>query len=174
MPERLSSATDQREDPPDHGHVVPLHLVAVPRLVVAKTVAGRVAADDLALPSLAEFPPSATLGSLRPLELGELVEDAVGEFALGAVIPAVVESAYLAAILLELTPEEVVVCGLARDAVPILGKHHGNAPGGHEIPHTVHSRTLQGRATVSGVYYLCEDLVAFSGSVGSQGFELLG
>src|SRR5215218_11286456 len=88
--EALSSATDQREDPPDHGHVVRLHLVAVPRLVVAKTVAGRVAADDLALPGLPKLPPSATLGYLRPLVLGELVENSVREIPLRAAVSPIV------------------------------------------------------------------------------------
>src|SRR5215218_8197858 len=88
--EALSSATDQREDPPDHGHVVWLHLVAVPRLVVAKTVAGRVTADDLPLPGFPEFPSAASLRRLRPLELGKLVEDAVREVTLRAAISLVV------------------------------------------------------------------------------------
>src|SRR5829696_5937435 len=88
--EALPSATDQPEDPPDHGHVPRLHLVAVPRLVVAKTVPGRVAADDLPLSGLPELPPSATLGYLRPLELGELVEDAVSELALRAIVSPIV------------------------------------------------------------------------------------
>src|SRR5215211_5215265 len=82
--EALPSTTDQPEDPPDHGHVSRLHLVAVPRLVVAKTVPGRVAADDLPLPGLAKLPPAASLRRLRPLELGELVEDAVREIPLWA------------------------------------------------------------------------------------------
>ena len=85
-----------------------VHLVAVPRLVVAKAVAGRVAADDLALPGLAELPSSAALRRLRPLELGELVEYAVGELALRAVVSPVVQwRVSFVAVLLELPPEQV-------------------------------------------------------------------
>ncbi|HEY6751603.1 MAG TPA: hypothetical protein VI027_09780 [Rubrobacteraceae bacterium] len=99
--EALPSATDQPEDPPDPGHVPRLHLVAGPRLVVAKTVPGRVAADDLPLPGL---PPAASLRRLRPLELGELVEDAVGELALGAIVSPIVHGPDLRSMLLELAP----------------------------------------------------------------------
>jgi hypothetical protein len=102
--EALPSATDQPEDPPDPGHVPRLHLVAGPRLVVAKTVPGRVAADDLPLPGLPELPPAASLRRLRPLELGELVEDAVGELALGAIVSPIVHGPDLRSMLLELAP----------------------------------------------------------------------
>jgi hypothetical protein len=88
--EALPCATDQREDPPDHGHVVRLHLVAVPRLVVAKTVAGRVTADDLPLSGFPKLPSAASLRRLRPLELGKLVEDAVVEIPLRAAVSPIV------------------------------------------------------------------------------------
>ena len=121
------------------------------------------AADHLALPGLAEFLLSAALGRLRPLELGELVEYGVGEFALGAVVPAVVHGADPRPVLLELTPEVVVVRGLARDAVPVLGQHHGDAAGCHQVAHPVHAGPLQGGATVSGIPYLFEKLLQVFG-----------
>ena len=76
--------------------------------------------------------------------------------------------------LLELAAQEVVVGGLAGEAVPILREHHGDAAGGHEVPHAVHAGPLQAGAALAGVLYLLEDLVAFSGSIVSQGFDLLG
>ena len=76
--------------------------------------------------------------------------------------------------LLELAPKEVMVGRLAGEAVPVLRQHHGDAAGGYEIPHAVHAGPLQARAALAGVLYLLEDLVAFSGGVLSQGFDLLG
>src|SRR5215208_1569400 len=63
---------------------------------------------------------------------------------------------------------------LAGYAVPVLCKHHGNAASGHQVTHTVHTWPLQACAALSGVYYLLEDLVAFSGGVLPQGLKLLG
>jgi hypothetical protein len=76
--------------------------------------------------------------------------------------------------LLELLPEQVVVGGLAGEAVPVLGQHNGYVPRGHEVPHAVHAGPLQAGAALSGVLYLLENLVAFSGGAGPQGLDLLG
>src|SRR5215217_864145 len=56
----------------------------------------------------------------------------------------------------------------------ILCQHHGDAASSHEIPHTVHTWPLKACAALSGVYYLLYDLVPLTGSIRSQGFDLLG
>src|SRR5829696_10121066 len=76
--------------------------------------------------------------------------------------------------LLELPPQEVGVGGFAAETVPVLCEHHIYIATGYKVPHTVHTWPLQAGAALSGVYYFLEDFVAFSGGVGSQGFELLG
>src|SRR5918995_5618197 len=76
--------------------------------------------------------------------------------------------------LLELAPQEVGVCRLTAETVPILSEHHGDASSAHQVPHTVHAGPLQAGPTLSGICYLFEDLVAFSGCVVSEGFDLLG
>src|SRR5215208_7403238 len=76
--------------------------------------------------------------------------------------------------LLELPPQEVVIRWLTGEPIAVLCKHHRDAPGGHEIPHTVHTWPLKAGAALSGVYYLLQDLVAFTGGVLPQGFKLLG
>src|SRR5215207_2668377 len=86
-------------------------------LVVAEAVRRLHRRYYLALPSLLELTPPGSLHDLSSLVLGELVEDAVGEFPFGAFIPTVVQRADLRAVLLELTSEEVVVCRLAGEAV---------------------------------------------------------
>jgi hypothetical protein len=77
-------------------------------------------------------------------------------------------------VLLELTLEEVVVGGLAGEAVPVLGQHHGDAAGGHEVPHPVHAGPLQARSALAGVRYLLGNLVALTGGVVPQSLDLLG
>jgi hypothetical protein len=54
----------------------------------------------------------------------------------------------------KLLAQEIQVSRLAAKAVPILCQHHIDAPGGHEIPHTVEAGPLQRRPTLAGVYYL--------------------
>src|SRR5215212_7228045 len=76
--------------------------------------------------------------------------------------------------LLELPPKEVGIGGLPAEAVPVLGKHHGDTTAGYEVAHAVHARPLEAHAALAGVPYLFEDLVSFSGSIVSQGFDLLG
>src|SRR5215216_7306506 len=76
--------------------------------------------------------------------------------------------------LLELAPQEIGICGLAAETIPVLCQHHEDAATSHEVPHTVHARPLQARSALAGVLYLLEHLVAFSGSIVSQGFDLLG
>src|SRR5687768_3046959 len=76
--------------------------------------------------------------------------------------------------LLELAPQEVGVGGFAAETVPILCEHHIDAASAHQVPHAVHTWPLKASAALAGVYYLFEDLVAFTGSVLPQGFKLLG
>ncbi len=109
-----------------------------------------------------------------PLELGELVQDTVHQLALGGVVAPVVEGTHLSFVLLELAPQQVMVGGLAREPVPVLGEHHGEAAGGHEVAHAVHAGPLQARPALAGVGHLLHYLVALTGSVGPQRLHLLG
>jgi hypothetical protein len=75
--------------------------------------------------------------------------------------------------LLELPPQEVVVSRLTSEPIAVLCQHHGNIPGGQEVPHTVHAWPLKACAALSRVGDLLENLVTLSGSVVSQSFDLL-
>src|SRR5215217_6688785 len=108
---------------------------------------------------------AAPLHDLGPLVLGELVEDAVCELALRALISPVVEGTDLGSVFVELPPQQVVIGGLAGEAVPILCQHHIDTTTGYQVPHTVHTGPLKAGAALSGVRYLFEDLVALSRGV---------
>jgi hypothetical protein len=56
--------------------------------------------------------------------------------------------------LLKLATKEVVIGGLAGEAVPILREHHRHPAGGHQVPHPVHAGPLEAGAALSGVGYL--------------------
>jgi len=108
------------------------------------------------------FPGGAIPGYLRSLELGELVEDAVHQLTLGAVVSPVLKGAHLGPALLELPLEQVRVRRLPAEAVPVLSKHYGDAAGGHKLPHAVHSRPLEVGPALAGVRHLLKDLVTLS------------
>jgi hypothetical protein len=95
------------------------------------------------------------------------------EVAFRALVPAVVEGAYLGPILLKLASQQVMVSRLTSEAVAVLSEHHGDPAHGHQVPHAVHPRPLKARATLPGVRDLLENLVALSLRIASQGFELL-
>src|SRR5215211_8966332 len=123
-------------------HHPPLWLMdheRVARLVVPKTVWWLHRRDDLALASFLEFSSPASLGELCPLVLRELVQHSIRQLALRGIVATVVESAYRAAMLLKLLAQQVVIRRLTREAVPVLSEHQGDAPGGHEVPYTVHA-----------------------------------
>jgi hypothetical protein len=73
----------------------------------------------------------------------------------------------------ELLPQQIQVRRFAAETVPVLCEDRRYSPGGHEIPHAVHTWPLQACTALSGVRYFLEDFVPFSGSVVSQGFYLL-
>jgi hypothetical protein len=89
-------------------------------------------------------------------------------------VAAVVKGAYPRPVFLELALEEVMVGGLAGEAVPVLRQHHGDAAGGHEVAHAVHAGPLQACPALPGVRHLFEDFVAFLARVGPQSLHLLG
>src|SRR5688572_8476431 len=62
----------------------------------------------------------------------------------------------------------------AGEPIAVLCEYHMDASSSHEVPHQIHAWPLQAGTALSRVYYLLEDLVACLGSVGSQGFYLLG
>ena len=69
----------------------------------------------------------------------------------GTLVPAVVERREPGPVLGELPLEQVVVGGLAGEAVSVLGQHHGDAACGHQVPYAVHARPLQARPALAGV-----------------------
>jgi hypothetical protein len=140
-----------RKHAPDHGHGLLLDEVTVLGVVVPVPVVCAVVGKYLPVLDLPQLAPPRTFGGLRPLVLGELVEDAVGELALRALVASVVERPDLRTVLLELLAEEVVVGGLAREAVPILRQHHRNAASGHQVSHPVQAGTLEARPALTGV-----------------------
>src|SRR5215217_2521367 len=139
---RFAFPTHHLKDAPNDGHLFRVHFIAFAILSVAKAVVRGMGRHDLPLLGTPQLPSPRPLRYLGPLELGELVEDAVRQLPLRAIVSPIVQSADLRSVLFELTPEEVMVGGLAGDAVPILCQHHGNAPRGHEVPHTVHAWSL--------------------------------
>lgn len=68
-------------------------------------------------------------------------------------------------VLLELAPEQVMISGLAGDAVSVLSEHNRDPTGSHEVPHTVHTWPLKAGAALSRVRYFFEDLVPFTAGV---------
>jgi hypothetical protein len=125
-------------------------------LVVAEAVGGLHGRYDLALASFLQLPPACPLRDFRPLELGELVEDAVRELALRGIVAAVVEGTDLSAMLLEFLPEQIVIGGLPSEAVPVLSQHHRNAASSHQVSHMVHAGPLQARPALTRVCHLLE------------------
>jgi hypothetical protein len=67
-----------------------------------------------------------------------------------------------------LTPHFLLMVKLA-----ILCQHRVYTAGSHRIPYTVHARVLQGCLALPRVLCLFENLIAFSGGVRPQGFDLL-
>src|SRR5215207_6538534 len=100
-------------------------------LVVAEAVGRFHRRYYLALPSLLELAPPGPLHDLSSLVLGELVEDAVRELPLRAFVSPIVEGPDHGPMLLELTPEQVVVGGLSREVVPKRGGDHRDTACGH-------------------------------------------
>jgi hypothetical protein len=68
-------------------------------------------------------------------------------------------------VLLELAPEKVVIRRLAGEPIAVLRQHDIDTATRYEVPHAVHSRPLKACAALSGIYYLLENCVAFTGSV---------
>src|SRR5215203_6777348 len=156
-----------------HCHLRLANDQSVPRFVVAEPV-GRSRHHHPSLPGLAQHATTSPLRDLCPLVLGELVEDAVGQFPLRAVVPTVIKGSNFGAVLLELPPQEVVISWLAGEAVPILRQHHRYSATSHEVPHAVHAWPLKACAALPGVLHPLEDLVTFSGGGLAEGFYLLG
>src|SRR5918997_1390127 len=82
-------------------------------------------------------------------------------------------SAYLRPVLLELALEQVVVGGLAGEAVAVLRQHQRNSALGHEVAHPVHAGALQARPALARVPHLPEDLVPLARRVLAQQLEAL-
>jgi hypothetical protein len=120
-------------------------------LGVAEAIEGRGDGDDLSLGSHTALTTPGSLSYLGTLELRELVEDAISELTFGTFVSPVIESAYLAPVLLKLLAEQVVVGGLPGEPVPILCQHHRDASGGHKVPNPVHPWPLKARPALARV-----------------------
>jgi hypothetical protein len=103
-----------------------------------------------------------------------VVENAVRELPLRALVSPIIERSDLRAVLLELASEKVMVGRLAGDPVPVLCEDDRYTSGGHEISHAVHARTLEARPALPRVLHFFEDLVGFAVGVLAQSFYLLG
>src|SRR5215213_4666902 len=108
------------EDAPHDCHLGLVHRVAIPGGIHLEAVVGGVATDHLAGAGLLKLAPPCPLGNLGPLEVRQLIENTICELSLRGVVATVVEGAYLAAMLLELPLQEVVIGWLTREAVPVL------------------------------------------------------
>jgi len=120
---------------------------------VSEPIGRALSGDYFALPGLLKLTPAAALCYLRALILSQLVEDAVRELSLRALVSPIVEGTDLRSMLLELAPEKVMVGGLAGEPITVLGQHHIDTTTRYEFPHTVHTWPLQAGAALSGVYY---------------------
>src|SRR5215210_8133997 len=115
------------EDAPHGGHRRLVNEVTVSRTVEPKPVPDTPHCHYLPLTCSLQLAASRPLGRLRSLELGQLVENAIGKLALRAVVPPVVQRPQLAPLLLELPLQQVVIRGLASEAVPILSQDYRHA-----------------------------------------------
>jgi hypothetical protein len=110
---------DHLEVTPYHPHIFFVNLVAVARGNEFEAVVRAATRQHLAFTGFLELASPGALADLRALVLAELVEDAVGEFTLRAIVSPVVEGADLRPVLLELLAQQVVIGRLAGEAVPV-------------------------------------------------------
>ncbi len=89
---------------------------------------------------LPDGPTPCSFGELDSLELRQLVEDPIREFALRRAIIPVVQWPQLATVLDELLLQQVVLGRLAGDPVSVLGEHDRDIASGYEVSHLVHAR----------------------------------
>jgi hypothetical protein len=163
-----------QEDAPYDAHLFLSHDISVSSLIVLEAIVRPRGSEHLAFSGLSQLTAPSTLCYLCPLELGKLIEDAISELPFWASVPAVVHGSDLRAVLLELPPQQVVVSRLAGEPIAVLCQHHRDATTRYEIPHAVHPWPLQAGTALSGVYYLLQYLVAFTGGVLPKGLKLLG
>ena len=88
-------------------------------------------------------------------------------------VAAVVEGPKSHTVLCELLSQIDEVRGPLSKPVAVLCQHRVYTAGSHRIPYAVHARVLQGCLALPRVLCLFENLIAFSGGVRSQGFDLL-
>ncbi|CAA9425778.1 MAG: hypothetical protein AVDCRST_MAG03-2878 [uncultured Rubrobacteraceae bacterium] len=164
---------DHAEYPADHLHLRLVDHVPVAPPVVAETVVRGVARYQPALPGLLHLPAPAALRDLRPLELRQLVEDAVREFAFGRVVAPVVQRPQPRALLGELLLEQVQVGGFPGEAVPVLGHNQVYPAPGNQVPNPVEAGPLEAGPALPAVLYLRDYLPALAQAVSPQRLLLL-
>src|SRR5215218_5703957 len=165
--------SDHVEDAPHDLHGLLVHLVAITSSVELEAEVGHRARQQLALLHLPQLAAPSSFGRFHSLVLSKLIENAVREFPLWAIVAPIVEGFQLATVLLELSPQEVVIGRFPSEAVSILGQHYRHPTGSHQIPHPVHARPLQAGPALPGVHNLLQDLVPLAVRVLPQGFHLL-
>src|SRR5215212_10296724 len=98
----LPLRTDLPEDTPDDLHLLFIHYVVVAAVVIPEAEVRPGSRQHFSLAGLLELTSPGPLGGLCPLELSELVENAVGKLAFWRIISPVIEGTDLGAVLLEL------------------------------------------------------------------------
>src|SRR5215204_1742224 len=142
------------EDAAHHSDLLLVHNVVIAGLVIFKAVVSPRVADKPTLLSFLQSSPSGPLGGLSALELGELVQNTIGELSFRGIVAPVVQRLELAAVPLELPAEQVVVCWLSGEAFSVLCQYHRDATSSHEIPHSVQPWSREARSTLAGIGYL--------------------
>jgi hypothetical protein len=94
-----------------------------------------------------------------------LVKDAVCKITLWRIVAPIVEGADFSVVLLELALEQVMVSRLTGESIAVLCQHNIDTTIRYEVSNAVHTWPFKAGPALSGVYYLLEDLVAFTGSV---------
>jgi hypothetical protein len=111
---------------------------------------------------------------LEALEAGYLVECALDLLAFGAFVAAIVECSKSRVVFCKFLSQIEEVFGLPSKPVAVLCQHRVYTAGSQQVPYVVHVRMLQVYLALHRVVCLFENLIAFSGGVRSQGFDLLG
>src|SRR5215218_10069598 len=165
--------SDHVEDAPHDLHGLLVHLVAITSSVELEAEVGHRARQQLALLHLPQLAAPSSLSRFHSLVLSKLVENAVREFPLWAIVAPIVEGFQLAAMLLELPPKHIGIRWLSAKSVPILGQNHRDVATSHEIAHLIHPRSLKAGPALAGVRDLFQDLIPFLGGLFAQGLHLL-
>ncbi len=162
------------EHAPNEGHRRLVHLKGAPVGGVDEAEGRRAGAAGLPLAGLLDLVLTTLLGERRPEELGYLIQHALGELADGGVVALLVERPELRAVPGELLLEEVDDLGLAGEAVPLGGEHHGDPALGDALADAGEAGTVgERRAGDPRVLDLLQDFEPLLLAVAAQALGLL-